>query len=365
MTLARLYGRQIGQGSLATVLRGFEEAFRDAGILAGVLGVDGEGSPEVESTEGASAKVGVYLGSPEGAGVMFSRGHHDRHFVMVHPNSTELPRPLVQLLKGYQEKRGVKFIAASGWARDVVRTHLGECETVQLGVDRAYEATSALATEELDRTRSDYDGLGRFRVLHFSTSDRQRKGTTELLRAWGMLPADFGDLLCVMDYPARLALEEAIVDGAAGDWEAIKAHASIRDRLDKSPRDMASLLREAHVICQPSRGEAFGLIPLQALCSGVPVVATAVTGHSEYFPDDDELPSEKTVRAGPDGPLDDLPASRGPVVLPEEIASALLAMKSDWVTAQFCARRFAPAWGVYWRWPARLESFIHHLKTAS
>lgn len=42
------------------------------------------------------------------------------------------------------------------------------------------------------------------------------------------------------------------------------------------------LYEQAHCYVQPSRGEGFGLQPLQALCQGIPTIATTDHGHGAY-----------------------------------------------------------------------------------
>jgi len=48
------------------------------------------------------------------------------------------------------------------------------------------------------------------------------------------------------------------------------------------PADEVALYESAHVYLQPSRGEGFGLQPLQAIAQGIPTVLTNAHGHSAY-----------------------------------------------------------------------------------
>lgn len=358
--IARVYGRVIGHGSLAVVTDGFRSALADAGALAGVYGVDADIGDEMEDTSGSNAPHGIYVGPLHAVGKMFEKGRHQYHWVMVTPNSDQLPRDLVKQLKGYREKHSVQFIAPSRWASDIVANFLGSCGTVPHGVSPEYRVNPEYAREVavLYEKRE-------FRVIHFSTSARQRKGTVELLKAWRIFSGggDFGDdrlLLCVMDYEAKASLEEAIADGEIPDWKSLSESVRLIDRAELPPEHMARNLSRAHVVCQPSRGEGFGLIPLQALCCGVPIVATCVTGHSEYLRAD--CPGEVYVTTGEMAPIDDLPGSQAPSLEPGAISNALIVAHWKWRQLQTEAIAGAPLWQSNWSWKASLEPFIAQLR---
>lgn len=364
MSLARLYGKKLGHGSLAVVTEGFETELRRSGLLKGVYAVDQAASyADGEApTEGADARIGIFVGPLACVGQMFEQGRHEEHFIMVTPNSDQLPQSLVKQLNGYQEKFSVRFMSPSHWAADIVVKFLGSCMVVPHGVSPEYMPLPDCA----DEARELYLHEGQFRAIHFSTSERQRKGTVELLKAWGILadrrPAQNSLLLCVMDYPAKAALEEAIADGEVPHWQAIKETVRITDRAELPPAAMCRTLCRAHVSVQPSRGEGFGMIPLQALCSGVPIVATAATGHSEYLSYDKTTPGAELVWTGPDEPIDDLPGSRAPSVRPEAIAVALQTAREDWPRLHAHAQSNAHIWRSNWSWKASLEPFVKLIK---
>src|SRR5882724_1547755 len=364
LMLVRLYGQKLGHGSLAVVTRGFEGELRRSGLLKGVYAVDLAAS-YVDGecpTDGADARHGVYVGPLGSVGQMFEQGHHEHHFVMVTPNSDQLPQALVRQLKGYQEKFSVRWMAPSSWAAGIVRGFLGGCWVVTHGVSSEYAPIPGFN----EQTRDDYLS-GAFRVIHFSTSARQRKGTIELLQAWRLAEriwANGAVLLCVMDYPAKDALEEAIADGNIPNWKDLISSVRIVQRAELDASQMARTLCRAHVVCQPSRGEGFGLIPLQALCCGVPVVATTATGHSEYLLSDwHRVPGVRTVPTGDLAPIDDLPGSRAPSLDPHEIARALGEARADWLQMKSRLLVNAPMWQANWSWQSRLEKFMQALSS--
>lgn len=353
----RLYGRVLGHGSLSVVTAGFRSTLEKAGLLAGVFGTDVQGIEALESIDGSDARVGVYVGHLDAVGKMFEQGRHEEHFVMVTPNSDQLPPDLVRTLKRYRDKFSVRFMAPSAWAAGIVESFLGQCINVPHGISPEY-TPSPSASQEMA-----YLAFRRqLRVIHFSTSDRQRKGTLELIQAWAMLRQDSEwdprevALMCVMDYPAKLALEEVIADGAVLDWPHLQNTVRLVDRADLSPSAMATTLRNSHLVCQPSRGEGFGLIPLQALACGVPVVATTTTGHSEYLgPDTGGLIPVATTEPAP---IDDLPWSLAPAVAPEAIAAALLRARACWPAIEMLAQAQASEWQTKWSWEASLAAFV-------
>jgi hypothetical protein len=61
--------------------------------------------------------------------------------------------------------------------------------------------------------------------------------------------------------------------------------------LDPLPTDQfAALYSEFHCTVHPSRGEGFGLIPLQSIACETPVIATAATGMVDYLDESNSLP---------------------------------------------------------------------------
>ena len=110
-----------------------------------------------------------------------------------------------------------------------------------------------------------------FRVL-FVGQMVQRKGLSYLLDAW-----------------RRLALPDAelILAGRGFADDALLApHAGLVTRRDAvSGPELAELYRTSHVFCMPSIAEGFGLVYLEALASGTPVIGTPNTGAPDVVRD--------------------------------------------------------------------------------
>jgi UDP-glucose:(heptosyl)LPS alpha-1,3-glucosyltransferase len=109
----------------------------------------------------------------------------------------------------------------------------------------------------------------------------REKGVLDLIEAWNSLqPVNASLLIAGPDMPGH-------------PWNAGPAARQLvtRHRLGASVRflgpcdDVASLLHVADVVVQPSHFEALGLSAIEALASGVPVVASAVGGLLDFVVD--------------------------------------------------------------------------------
>ena len=140
---------------------------------------------------------------------------------------------------------------------------------------------------------------------------------------------------------------------------------------------MSVLYQRHHVVVQPSRAEGFGLVPLEALASGVPVVATSCTGHAEYVDavrsaTRDDLPRYSAVSppgvvavpTGELGPIDDGPGALAPSVDADAIAEALRLAYSDKDRLRREAAENARAIYLNWSWEATTRRFLEGFRRA-
>lgn len=351
----RLYGRTVGHGSHAQVTAGFASALREADLLAGLVAFDRDAPPDSPQPGGAMAPSAVFTG-PLGFLQAMRRGasHRDR-YAMVAPNSSQLPGGLVLAL----EQLCTEILVPSGWAQSVVEEHTSlPVRVVPHGVAAGFAPDENLRTVCWEGYRR-----GEFSILHLSSSERERKGTRALLEAWGML-MERGEL--PSEAKLRLVLDlEAVSKTMAWMAEQTGAGLSLSNvvltvRLDADPARLSQLYGQHHIVCQPSRGEGFGMVPIEALVCGVPIVATGCTGHSEWF-----LPGTAgavRVEHGPDAEIDDLPNALAPSVSPDAIAASLRFAYSNWQTLDMAAGLAAQEQRNTWAWSKQLAPFIQHLK---
>lgn len=371
----RIYGRAVGNGSLSVVTAGFKEAIEGAGLLEGLVALDKSGGDEEsEGPPGALAKHGVFTGNLQFVPLMRRGARHEYHWVQVTPNSDYIPR---NLLAAIVELPNPRILSASKWGACVIRDALlrmGVGYSIRYtdglehstGTQRSVEIVTvghgvsgfAPVLEELESTRADFD-KGEFRVIHFSTTDGERKGTLELIQAWQllehMLPGQ-PELNLVMDYHAGVALQDRLQ--ALGI--ALPDTVRLLPRGDMNADAMSRVLCRMHLVAAPSRGEGFGLLPLQARACGVPVVATLTTGHSAGH-----LPPEHVTRIRQDeelAPIDDGPGAAAPAVLPAEIAQAVAFAHAHWRDLSLNAQALAPDVIRDWSWKAQLAPLVELLK---
>jgi glycosyltransferase involved in cell wall biosynthesis len=152
-------------------------------------------------------------------------------------------------------------------------------ELVRLGADKRRISVVPCG---VDRVRFAADGPrepatpGRLRLV-MATRLVPRKGIEDAVRALAWLP---DAELHVVGGPDASGLR---AEPEARRLRAVAAEAGVGDRLrlrGRVDRDhMPALLRSADVVVCPAWYEPFGIVPLEAMASGVPVVATAVGGH--------------------------------------------------------------------------------------
>ena len=379
---ARLYGRDIGNGSLAVVTRGFREVLDGAGLLEGFVALDRSGgSEEDDEPPGALARDGVFTGNLSHLPLMTRGTRHERHWVTVTPNSTHIPPKLLDAVVRLPRPR---ILSASDWGTQVIRNNLSEmgfqivqvteqqnnphplwwmrAGDTQVQIQTAHHGVSGFAPipDELDKTREDFY-LGRHRVVHFSTTEGERKGTLELIKAWPLFLETLNwrcspELLLVLDHHARSALQDRMLDQGIPMPDRVR----ILPRGDMDAATMSRFLCQQHVVCCPSRGEGFGLIPISARTCGVPVVTTVTTGHSAghcYGPGVEEIEQSDELL-----PIDDGPGALAPAVEPKQIVKALKAVLGDWPMRSLAVRKAAPQMAKNWSWQAQLAPLVEQLR---
>lgn len=339
----RLYGNFLTNGSFGRVSRGLEEGLKELGLLAGCVEVDVSCSDELELAPGSDAAIGIYAGNPSFVMVMTSHGVHSDNFVILAPNSTWLPDRLITSLR-----RHAKVVAPSSWGAEIVARYTEQVlPPLRHGVSRGFGPKGSLGASLL----SSYERDGQFRVLHLASTDKQRKGTRELIAAWRSLVSN-GRL---GNHPHL----EIVVDAPSGTYPDAEGEPTIGmsfRRLNATVEQMSDLYQQFHVVCQPSRAEGFGLCPLEALGCGVPIVASGCTGHHDYLTD--QLAGAVAVATGSPSPIDDGPEAMAPSLDEKDIALALTKAYDQWTSLFSDARENASVVRSHWSWANQTKLWL-------
>jgi len=346
----RLYGNFLTNGSFGRVSRGLKEGLEDLGLLAGCVEVD-EQEPPAAGVPGVDAPVGLYAGSPRFIAAMVSRGQHAENYAIVAPNSSWVPPALVESVQKY-----ARIVAPSTWGAEVlVKNGCPALPPLRHGVSKSFSPDSA-AGDSLIWTFADRH----FKVLHLSSTDRQRKGTRELITAWRRLVAKKE-----LGLHPRL---EIVADSPAGTYDEAEGEPTIAmnfRRINATVAQMRDFYQQHHIVCQPSRAEGFGLVPLESLACGVPIVATDCTGHMDYLGGlrdlhdmDDVAKGRLCIATGKDEPIDDGPDALAPSLDPNDIEFELGYAYKNWQRLYEGAREWAYEVGREWSWANQTELWL-------
>lgn len=360
--MIRLYGTMQGNHSWARVTSGVHQGFQGCGALAGVFDISTVGHFGDEGEEGLGeghdAPTALCVGAPTTASVMMGRGQHERRMLMIATNSSWLPPTMMERAEQFV----THFVAPSKWSASVIRKYVDKPVLVyQHGVDAGF----VRHVEGAQQSKLDELSLGvRFDVVHLASTQMQRKGTSELIFGWAQAMAKGS-----IPRTARLRL---ICDGPKGHFnhtvfKAVKAVGGdtkmadsvlVDQRLGLDIRQMALLYRSHHLVAQPSRGEGFGMVPLEARACGIPVMATACTGHEEHMCLSLQDGAVVVPSSQDDQPIDDGPGAMAPAVDPEDIADALHDAFTHRIDLTEAAWAMAPDVHRNWSWEKVTRDFL-------
>jgi phosphatidyl-myo-inositol alpha-mannosyltransferase len=167
-----------------------------------------------------------------------------------------------QLLQRLQGK-----IAVSNAAREYIQSYFsGDYKIIPNGVDMSRFNAEA---QPLPRFKDGY-----FNIL-FVGRMAPRKGLKNLLRAFTMV---------CQKYPKTRLI--VVGNGLLADYYKLYYPAGMSDRIifvGYVPREqLAHYYASADIYCSPATGgESFGIVLLEAMAMGVPIVATAIRGYSD------------------------------------------------------------------------------------
>ena len=166
----------------------------------------------------------------------------------------------------YTARRLDGRIAVSNAAREYVSRHYpGEYEIIPNGVDVDHFSAARPRLPELDD--------GRLNILFVGRAEK-RKGLRHLLGAYSRLKWEFPDLRLIVVGPGN----------PDADASRVMAERGIDDVVfigRVSDDELPGYHRSADIFCSPAIcRESFGLVLLEAMAAGLPVVATNIAGHA-------------------------------------------------------------------------------------
>lgn len=172
-------------------------------------------------------------------------------------------RPFAPLARRAIPRLNARIAVSRAALAHVERTVPGDYRIIPNGID-----VSSFAVAAGNRTGS--------RVLFIGRPDR-RKGLHVLLEAFALLPPHVTlDLVGVPPDALRTVARRL----PASVVERITAHGRVTDE------QRAAFLGRADVLCVPSLlGESFGIVLVEGMAAGVPVVASAIPGYVDVLPE--------------------------------------------------------------------------------
>jgi glycosyltransferase involved in cell wall biosynthesis len=249
--------------------------------------------------------------------------HHDVWFVLARAAAEDRPDawahrldPRVRQVRLWMP-RVLTATRVARWARtwqpDVCHAHLSfACKAVsalQLRAARvatlhiAYKARQhehldgliAITPQQLEQIPPGYPGKVRH-IANWSQPRAPDPGARERLRAaWGIAPQDWlvgtlgrgehskgWDLLVQAFQRARLPGARLVLVGAGPDWSAIRARAPVDVVMPGFTNEPQNCLAAFDLFVSAARSEPFGLVFLEAMHAGLPILASA-TGGASYL----------------------------------------------------------------------------------
>ena len=204
--------------------------------------------------------------------------HHLDHF--------DEPRLAAWQERAYRDADQVLCVSDT-WTREMLSRYGIAAVTVPNGVDATRFTSPVLPTDEAIRQRL---GLGAGPLILAVGGVEARKNTLALLDAFAAVRKVFADAQLVVaggaslldhdSYTRRFIQRAAELGLSIGPQESIVVTGPLDDAA------MPALFRSADVLAMVSVREGFGLVVLEALACGTPVVASASAPFTEYLDSD-------------------------------------------------------------------------------
>jgi glycosyltransferase involved in cell wall biosynthesis len=192
---------------------------------------------------------------------------HKRRILHLVPDSSRVPQEWVELGDRYNA-----VVTPSVFGRDSL---------VDSGLKKSKITLIRHGADPTCLFPRDPPGLG---FLHATTSTTywDRKGTPMLLKAWKTF-VEVGGWATQDEYSVpKLTVLVPPRTHVPKEFEETP-HTTIEVAPSRSPERWGRYLSTFEAVLCPSRGEGFGMIPVEARLCGVVPILTACTGHAEHF----------------------------------------------------------------------------------
>jgi len=341
-TVIQIYGRFDGYWSHSAVSRGIVKGLLANGVrnmrLHNVQQAYGDGADAAftdlpdNAVQGYNthAPIGFYIGGYPPMAEQWLIDHSVRGALFIAESET-LPSNWGHVVNACD-----RIFVPSHWTKMAYQSigmSNGKISILPHGVDEAFGVTIPIAKLSSP-----------LRILHVAgaASFLDRKGTPQLIKAFRSV-FKRGEATLTLRTPY---FDEAPIRGYLGHHH---DDIVLDPRLACPPAEMAQLIAQHHVVMQPSRAEAFGMIPCEARALGVPVALTACSGHAEHANEHDLF-----IRSGKVAPIivNGIPqGGRAPSVSVGSIAKALSVLPTRLPAMREAAvKQAAAGYGERWSW---------------
>ena len=201
---------------------------------------------------------------------------------VVSPNGTAKPiERRIMAKRLFAVTAGRSLLSAAARVIAVSRAEVRQLRAIGVSESAIVQIPNPIDEQEVDRLtdprgfRTRWD-LGDAPIVLFLGKLTPRKGVTDLVRAFATL-----------DAPAAVLVVAGNDMGARRSVEALVTNLQLRKRVTftglLSGQERLDALAAATVVVYPSRDEIFGLVPLEALLCGTPVVVCNDSGCGEVI----------------------------------------------------------------------------------
>lgn len=290
----------------------------------------------------SKSPVAMFIGYPPAAPGWLK--FHDHKIIYMMCETDRIPKEWVSVVNEFDQ-----VYVPSGFCEAVLK----ECN-VKVPVKVVHHGVHGV----MQSVRTEFAAKP-LKLLHVSgaLSFPERKGTGALIKAVSLINLErpgslqlellTHDSKHLRDYLAQMGMPE----GTFKIWQPEGGLA---------PAQMIEYLKQFAAVVQPSRGEGFGIVPLEARCLGIPAILTDVTGHKDHFAHgvDIAVPTEGWTKMETQANE----VGYAPLIGPGGIKTALETFMANPGQHATNTAKWASQHSREWTWEARLRPLVLDFK---